>query len=258
MKVFDCFTFFNELDLLEIRLNELNDVVDYFVIIEGEHTWQNNPKPSYYLNNKDRFKKFANKIIHKIVPSDNFNSNAWHNEEYSWNNIACALEEYATDDDLIMISALDELPSLQSIIDVIKNYNQPCSVQMDLFYYYLNTKFKFSERKWAGTYISKYSELDKTNIYKYIVYSRWSVPSVGNGWHFSFLGNHTSIFEKVHSYSHSEFNHFSEEHYKTQIESMLDPFGRNNEVNYIGDIQINDLPIYVQNNLEKFNKYIRV
>ena len=58
MKIYDCFTFFNELDLLEIRLNELNDVVDYFVIVEGKKTFQNNPKPLFLLENIDRFKKF--------------------------------------------------------------------------------------------------------------------------------------------------------------------------------------------------------
>jgi beta-1,4-mannosyl-glycoprotein beta-1,4-N-acetylglucosaminyltransferase len=63
MKVYDCFTFFNELDLLEIRLNELNDVVDYFVLVESKRSFQNKPKECHYLNNKDRFEKFNHKII---------------------------------------------------------------------------------------------------------------------------------------------------------------------------------------------------
>ena len=44
MKVYDCFTFFNELDLLEIRLNELDNVVDYFVLVESKRSFQNKPK----------------------------------------------------------------------------------------------------------------------------------------------------------------------------------------------------------------------
>ena len=72
MKVYDCFTFFNEIDLLEIRLNELNDVVDYFVIVEGTQTFQNKPKPSYYLENKKRFKDFESKIIRVEIPKEKF------------------------------------------------------------------------------------------------------------------------------------------------------------------------------------------
>ena len=63
MKIYDCFTFLNELDLLEIRLNELNDVVDYFVLVESKKTWQNNTKSCIFLDNQDRFKQFLHKII---------------------------------------------------------------------------------------------------------------------------------------------------------------------------------------------------
>ena len=61
MKVYDCFTFFNELDLLEIRLNELNDVVDYFVLVEATTTYSGKPKELYFQKNKDRYKKFEKK-----------------------------------------------------------------------------------------------------------------------------------------------------------------------------------------------------
>jgi beta-1,4-mannosyl-glycoprotein beta-1,4-N-acetylglucosaminyltransferase len=73
MRVFDSFIFFNELDLLELRLNILNDVVDYFVLTESPWTVSGNPKPLYYQENKDRFEKFNHKIIHNIteeIPND--------------------------------------------------------------------------------------------------------------------------------------------------------------------------------------------
>ena len=62
MKVFDSIIFFNELDLLEMRLNILNDVVDYFVVTESPFTVSGNEKPLYYAENKDRFGKFNDKI----------------------------------------------------------------------------------------------------------------------------------------------------------------------------------------------------
>ena len=73
MKVFDSFRFFNELDLLEIRFNLLYDKVDHFVITECPYTIMGDEKPLYYLENKDRFSKFNDKVIHDImedIPTD--------------------------------------------------------------------------------------------------------------------------------------------------------------------------------------------
>ena len=62
--IYDCFTFFNELDLLEIRLNILNDYVDKFVLVEATRTQNNKEKKLYYEENKERFAKFKDKVIH--------------------------------------------------------------------------------------------------------------------------------------------------------------------------------------------------
>ena len=73
MRVFDSFIFFNELEILEMRLNILNDVVDYFVLTESPFTVSGNEKPLYYQENKDMFGKFNDKIIHNIteqIPND--------------------------------------------------------------------------------------------------------------------------------------------------------------------------------------------
>ena len=71
MTIFDTFTFYNELDLLELRLNILGDVVDYFVINEANITFTGKPKPLYYQENKERFKKWEDKIIHHVTIDDN-------------------------------------------------------------------------------------------------------------------------------------------------------------------------------------------
>ena len=71
MTIFDTFTFYNELDLLELRLNILGDVVDYFVINEANITFTGKPKPLYYRENKDRFKKWKDKIIHIVTVDEN-------------------------------------------------------------------------------------------------------------------------------------------------------------------------------------------
>jgi len=66
-KIYDIFTFYNELDLLELRLEMLNDCVDHFVIIECVETFSGKPKPLYYEENKQRFAKYHHKIIHHIT-----------------------------------------------------------------------------------------------------------------------------------------------------------------------------------------------
>ena len=73
MKIFDSFRFFNELEILEIRFNLLYDVVDHFVITECPYTTMGDEKPLYYLENKDRFSKFNDKVIHDVmdeIPTD--------------------------------------------------------------------------------------------------------------------------------------------------------------------------------------------
>ena len=63
MKVYDCFPFFNELDILEVRLQELWDTVDNFIILEASTTYVGNPKSYLFDENKDRYAKYMDKII---------------------------------------------------------------------------------------------------------------------------------------------------------------------------------------------------
>ena len=67
MGIYDCFIFFNELDLLEIRLSELYNYVDYFVIVEANKTFKGKSKPFYFEENKQKYKKYLDKIIHVKV-----------------------------------------------------------------------------------------------------------------------------------------------------------------------------------------------
>ena len=80
--IYDGFHFFNELDILEIRLNTLKNVVDKFVLVEAENDHRNKPKPLWYAENKDRFAEFEDRIIHVVVGADKFtedqNTNSTH------------------------------------------------------------------------------------------------------------------------------------------------------------------------------------
>ena len=82
--IYDCFSFFNELDLLEIRLETLDNVVDKFVLAESNYTHTGKPKPLYYKINKARFAKFNDKIIHVISPDPDDPERAKSDVEYGW------------------------------------------------------------------------------------------------------------------------------------------------------------------------------
>ena len=107
--IYDCFTFFNELDLLEIRLNVLNDVVDRFVLVEATKTHSGKDKPLYFNDNKERYKAFQHKVIHVIVDDYPPFVTAWTYENHQRNAILRGLTQ-ANPDDAIMISDLDEIP----------------------------------------------------------------------------------------------------------------------------------------------------
>lgn len=123
MRIFDCFPFFNELDLLELRLRELGDTVDRFVLVEANETQTGLPKPFVFEQNKARFARWADKIIHVKVtfPADlpraegkYARMGGWEREHYQRNQIARGLET-AAPDDLVIVSDLDEIVRAQAL-----------------------------------------------------------------------------------------------------------------------------------------------
>ena len=112
MKIYDCFTFYNEFELLELRLMALWDVVDYFVIVEANRKHNGEPKNFNLIERKDDFKKFFPKIHYIMDTSvvEYKGAGDWSLENNQRNSIAKGLTE-AEPDDLIMISDLDEIPA---------------------------------------------------------------------------------------------------------------------------------------------------
>lgn len=106
---YDCFTFFNELDLLEIRLNVLKDVVDRFVIVEAGETHTGKPKPFYFEENRARYAAFSDRIVYLKIAKFPEGHNAWWNENYQRNFLIEGLKD-ARDEDDVLISDLDEIP----------------------------------------------------------------------------------------------------------------------------------------------------
>ena len=148
MKIYDCFSYWDEDLLLDLRLNILDKYVDYFVIVEGNKTWQNNSKKLQF--NIEKFKNFKNKIIYIPVEDMPGGNNPYRRENFQRNCILRGLKN-AKDEDIILISDLDEIPNPENLSKFEKKMKYAVFKQMH-FYYKLNLQNK-SNPHWFGTRI---------------------------------------------------------------------------------------------------------
>lgn len=185
--IYDCFLLFNELELLELRLIELWDIVDRFVLVESKKSFRGNSKKLNYLDNKYLHDKYNQKIIHVII-EDMPNGTPKQRENFSRNAVIRGLKN-CNDNDIIMLSDLDEIPNKNIIkniiIEMIKGKDEIVCLGMPLYYYYINCLME--DIQWLGTVITKYKTF-KTKVPQYFRNSRKNYRIVTNsGWHFSYL-----------------------------------------------------------------------
>lgn len=207
-RVIDTFTFFNELPMLLLRLTELDDVVDSFVLVEATMTFSGLPKPLYFQENKAMFQKFLHKIVHVVVTDipNSPDTGTWVREEAQRNAIYRGLPQLSIQpDDLIILSDVDEIPD-SSQIKLLKENGLiggiHCLLQ-EMYYY--NTTCKMAHF-WRHPKIMKFKELEgNPDLNKIRLIFEFPVISPG-GWHFSYFGNADLIRTKLQSFSHSEFN----------------------------------------------------
>lgn len=215
MRIYDCFTFYNELDLLELRLAELNDSVDYFVIVESDHTFQNKPKPFVLEDNLERYSKYHDKIIYVKYKSA-LHGNPWQNETDQRNAILDGITD-AENDDIILIGDVDEFIRPEVIADMRANPREVYGFKVPYFNFRFNymlvnnpeaysvwtTACRRQLLTWPNEFRSQRFHLNSfapnhddgiLKIYEHA------------GWHFTYLGNTEFIRNKIQSFSHSELN----------------------------------------------------
>ncbi len=239
MKVFDCFTFFNELDLLEFRLKFLDDYVDYFVIAESNLTFNGKPKPYNYSAAKERFKRWEHKIIYipvqqntegLLLENDNsYNplSAAWKLEKEQRNALIQAGEKM-NDDDLVLVSDLDEIPD-PVVLKILNLSKLPVAFSLLFHNYYMNCQ-NIGESRWWNGCIAATGRQFKDITPQGLRNNRDVYAAVGSaGWHFSFLGGAEKISCKIRSFSHTEYNKeefFDEKHIEDSILTGTDVLKR--------------------------------
>lgn len=249
-RIYDCFTFFNELDVLDIRLNEMNDVVDKFVLVEARVTHQGKPKPLYFEENKQRFSKFLDKIEHIVIDDFPGAKSTWDRENAQRNAIERGLKR-CRPDDIIILSDADEIVGA----DVLKQYKPEMglvAVQMPLFYYKLDWKV---QQPWLKPRIFTWGMKQDKNMQWFRGEGDYRYSTIlHGGWHFSFLGDKDSIKQKIQSYGHEEFNndtYTNDQNIEEAITLGRDIFGRN-DMKFEKVVIDGNYPKYVQRNLPYF------
>ncbi len=276
MKIYDAFLFFNELDLLEVRLEMLYDHVDYFIISECDTTFSGIPKPFYFEDNKERYSKYLDKIIHIKNENSGEINNIVNNHEGEKRNIFDSILKFYYEikdtpltgngmphwcrdflhrefvkigmsecdgEDLIIFSDLDEIPDPTKL----KLDGESYLIHMKNLIYFINVEN--TTDKWWGSIVTKYKNLKDKPLNK-VRNEMKGYNIIGNtndltfsiidngGWHLTFMGGTNRVQEKIRSYGHQEYNHpYLLAQVDQKLKSNQDVLNRGVQ---IVDIDIND------------------
>ena len=265
MAIYDCFQYFNEDHIVDLRLNMLDEYVDYFVISESTKTHQGKDKKINFDINK--FKKFKHKI--KFIIADFKDDVSFEKhiggespiEQHQRNSLIKGIEN-ADPNDLILLSDSDEIPDFKKIKEIKKN-KRYVAFAHKMFMYKLNLQ-NLNENNWIGTRITrkKYiTTMQELRNLKFKNYSFWRIDKLNlqilkGGWHFSFLLTPDQIIEKINSFSHGEFNQkkINKNDIEIKILKNEDIFDRGYTLK---KVSINDeFPDYIVKNKKKLSKWI--
>lgn len=199
MKLYDTFTFYNEIDLLTIRLNELKHLNPIHVLVEASTTHVGDPKPFYFEENKHLFTDFN--IRHIKVEDLPNNGNAWDAENAQRDAISRGLYDL-NDEDVVIVTDLDEIPRWQAVQYYQKEMGT-ASIQMNKYSYYANCLE--GVQAWGIGKITTGELLKKTTPNK-LRNGGSSFSIYFGGWHMAWLGGVEKMFLKLDSFAHQEAN----------------------------------------------------
>lgn len=256
-KIIDCFIFYNELDMLEFRFEELNDFVDRFVIVESTKTFVGKEKPLFFQENLNRFEKYLDKITH-VIENNMDNKNPWINEATQRNAINKGIESLNLNkNDIILITDVDEIPDTKTLVEFKKNgINRLFTLRQEMYYYNLTCKFN------GVWHFPKAIDYLTYKIYGSPQTIRMTSGQIiyNGGWHFSYFGDAEFIKNKINNFSHQEYNSdefTNQEHIETVIKNGKDLFKRENDNITYTIINPDENPYLPKNykKLLKFNIY---
>lgn len=208
--IIDASMFFNEVDILELRLSELDSIVDKFVIVESLETFgSTRRKESVFEANRSRFAKFEHKIHYVLLPelSPVFTDSAsgWQREKFQRDSLMGGIVACSTSpEDVIIVSDVDEIPRASVVLETIPKLSQGIHrFNLDFFYY--NVNCRVGEWPWGTTLgtVAQYQHVGGVHQARSNNYhdSNRVIPDAG--WHFSYFGSVADRRNKVASFSHA-------------------------------------------------------
>ena len=268
MAIYDCFQFFNEEHILDLRLNILDKFVDFFVMVESTTDHQGKPKKLNFDSKK--FKRFSNKIIYIVVDDTAEAIKKPHIggeslvEQHQRNSLMKGLKN-CHNNDLIILSDVDEIPDLNKL-DQFDKKKKYAVFSQKMFNYKINL-LNETENNWHGSKICFKKDLKSPqwlrNL-KFKKYPFWRIdkPSYlqiieNGGWHFAYLQNPDNISKKIKSFAHGEFNKpdfADQKNINKKINMGKDIFDR--KISYKKVEIDSSFPKYIVENKEKLKEWI--
>lgn len=230
--VYDCIPFFNELDILKLRLNILDPYVDRFIIEEATMTFSGEPKELCFRKNKQMFAPFLDKITYIVVSDTPLNAITHERDYFQKNHLIEGLGD-ASDSDVIIFGDADEIPNTRELDKIIRNFDEDKVYHLAQrnFYGFLNMEEKsgslmsitgdfpeiaHDDRKWLGTKVFSKKNIPAEGIVRMRdlipVTDERSVRVADGGWHFGYMGGYHEtdaakrIGVKVMAAAHQEYN----------------------------------------------------
>ena len=295
MKIYDCFMYYDEDLIIDLRFNILNKYITEFIIVESKFTHSGEKRELLFdINKYSMFKKKINYIVLENEPEnletiydkdtpDKKNSkyimNALKRENFQRNAITKGLKEI-NPDDLILISDVDEIPDLSNLN--LNNINDEIILFKQNFYYY-KFNLKLENLPWLGTKACKYKILKspqwlrnvKDKKYPFwrldVLFSNKKYSNIkfieNGGWHFSNMKSPADIEKKMKTYLHHreyDINPLGEEKIKQIIKSKKSIYNLRADMKsekFDGTQNLkptdgNELPNYIKENKKKYLNWI--
>ena len=228
--IYDCIPFFNELDILKLRMQIMAPFVDKFVLEESTVTFSGEPKEMTFAKNRHMFAEFEDKIIYVAVDNSPISGVTTHErDKFQKNQLICGMAD-CKPDDIVIFSDVDEIPNPKTLTDIIENFDSAkiYHLAQRMFYCFLNMEevsgnllsitgeFRgVKQKQWLGTKVCSFGNLPEEGI----VYLREvspddprSVRVADGGWHFGYMGGDGEkdvakrIGIKVQAAAHQEYN----------------------------------------------------
>lgn len=277
--IYDCIPFFNELDILKLRMHILAPYVDKFVIEEASVTFSGESKPMIFAKNRQLFNEFSDKILYVPVEDNPPELTTTHErDKYQKNQLIRALGN-CSPDDIIIFSDVDEIPNPKVLKEIIENFdsNKVYHLAQRMFYCFLNMEEVsgkllsitgefpgVTKKQWLGSKVCSFGNIPKEGI----VYLREvstndpsSIRVADGGWHFGYMGGNGEknvairISEKVQAAAHQEYN--ESKYLKEAVDRLLcgeDIFGR--DAKFIR-VEIDETyPNYLREHMDEYDYLI--